>query len=167
MYCVYMTIAKHEGKYYRYIGSTSIEKINSGYIGSVSSSKWRDVFKSLDTKTRILLKFDTRSMAYDEENNLHIKYNISKNPKFINEVNSGNRTKEGDQPKKKSPANMSLISKERLTAMRRISSYRKETIVEASDEETIDIFYGWFKKNVIEIHPKETITIYEKMGVSS
>lgn len=45
IYCVYMTIYLGNKMPPFYIGSTSVENIKKGYKGSVSSSKWKQIWK--------------------------------------------------------------------------------------------------------------------------
>jgi len=91
MYCVYLT--KYEGKLLPkfYIGSTSIEKINSGkYFGSISSKKWKKIFKcellnnSHLFSIEILSKHEFRTDALKEELNLQIKNDVVKSDQYIN-----------------------------------------------------------------------------------
>jgi hypothetical protein len=74
----------------RYIGSTSIEKIKSGYRGSVASSEykllWEEELKINPQlfKTRILTKHHNREEAIQKELEIQKKYNVKRNNLFIN-----------------------------------------------------------------------------------
>ena len=74
-----------------YIGSTSLERINSGYYGSIRSKKYKDIFYS-ELKQRpdlfnveILSYHDSRKDALSEELLQQIKYNVVKSDEYINE----------------------------------------------------------------------------------
>ena len=45
IYCTYLTIYKGNKLPPFYIGSTSVDKINTGYHGTVSSKKYKDIYK--------------------------------------------------------------------------------------------------------------------------
>ena len=75
-----------------YIGSTSVEKVNNGYKGSVKSASYKDIWHEelknnpelFDIK--IITIFDSRKKALEEENRLHKKLNVVKNPLYINKA---------------------------------------------------------------------------------
>ena len=84
MYVTYLTIYFGDKLPRRYIGSTSRRNIERGYNGSVSSKKYKEVYKQERKenkhlfKTRILSSFPTRKEALEEELRLQIKYNVVK-----------------------------------------------------------------------------------------
>lgn len=90
-YCVYLTVYFGERLPRRYLGSSSVERIRSGYRGSVSSKKWKSTWQSeLKVnphlfKTRIITKHKTRHAAIKQELSLQKKYNIIRSNKWINE----------------------------------------------------------------------------------
>jgi hypothetical protein len=73
-----------------YIGSTSIEQINKGYMGSIRSKKYKDIWKSeLKNnphlfKLEIISYHDTRPDATYKELQIQKLFNIVKNPLFVN-----------------------------------------------------------------------------------
>lgn len=92
MYCVYQVT--YDGKLLPkfYIGSTSIEKVNSGkYFGSITSKKWKEIFKSelLNNSQlftiEILSKHEFRIDALKEELILQIKNDVVKSDQYMNE----------------------------------------------------------------------------------
>jgi len=89
-FCVYLTIYRGNKLPPFYIGSSSIKKINSGYKGSVSSEKYKDIWKKeLKTnpslfKTKIISKCATRQIAFNRENDIQHKLNVVKSSMYIN-----------------------------------------------------------------------------------
>lgn len=92
MFCVYLTVYSGYRLPRRYIGSSSVESVCSGYNGSVSSSMWKHIFleEQRDNKhlfkTRILSIHTTRQAALDEECRLHINYNVVKSDNYMNQA---------------------------------------------------------------------------------
>ena len=90
MYCTYITIYSGNKLPPFYIGSTSIKKINSGYIGSVSSNEFKkiwDVEAKINShlfKTKIITYHKTRKEATEKELFFQIKLNVVKSPLYIN-----------------------------------------------------------------------------------
>lgn len=90
MYCVYLTIYFGSELPKRYIGSTSIKNIESGYNGSIKSKKYKEIFLEQQRlhkdkfKTRILSVYASREEALVEELRLQIKYNVIKSDKYMN-----------------------------------------------------------------------------------
>ena len=73
-----------------YIGTTSVDKINNGYKGSVSSKKYKTIWES-ELKNNpqlfsveIISYHDTRPEATYKELQLQRIFNVVKNPLFIN-----------------------------------------------------------------------------------
>lgn len=89
-FCVYLTEYSGNKMPSKYIGSTSIQKINNGYCGSVHSKQWKDIFKSEIKENKhlfivtILSTHDTKQEALNEELRLHKLYNVVKSDEFIN-----------------------------------------------------------------------------------
>lgn len=90
MYCTYLTIYTGSKLPRRYIGSSTIERINKGYNGSVLSKAYKKIWSSERKenphlfKTRILSLFETSKEALEAEKNLQIKYEAVKSPNYIN-----------------------------------------------------------------------------------
>jgi len=91
-YCVYKVTYNGNLLPRYYIGSTSIKKVNSGkYFGSITSKKWKDVFKNevLNNSDlfsiEILSKHILRADALKEELNLQILNNVVKSGDYMNE----------------------------------------------------------------------------------
>lgn len=73
-----------------YIGSTSINRIRDGYMGSVSSKKYKSIWKQ-ELKDHpelfhleIISYHDTRPEATYKELQVHKLFNVAKNPLFVN-----------------------------------------------------------------------------------
>ena len=73
-----------------YIGSTSLEQINKGYMGSISSKKYKNIWESELKQNSQLFKLeiisyhDTRSDATWKELQIQKLFNVVKNPLFVN-----------------------------------------------------------------------------------
>ena len=73
-----------------YIGSTRLDKIQSGYRGSVMSLKYRTLWKSELTSnpnlfsTKVISTHPTRKDAYQMELKLQLRLNVVNNPMYIN-----------------------------------------------------------------------------------
>ena len=73
-----------------YIGSTSLEQINKGYMGSVVSKKYKVLWESELKQNPQLFKLeiisyhDTRSDATYKELQIQKLFNVVKNPLFVN-----------------------------------------------------------------------------------
>lgn len=73
-----------------YIGSTSLKRIESGYMGSVSSKKYKQIWnKELKEHPElfhleIISYHDTRREAIYKELQIHKLFNVVKNPLFVN-----------------------------------------------------------------------------------
>lgn len=89
--CVYLTIYTGNKLPPFYIGSTSIERIRKGYMGSVRSKKYKDIWKSEIRnhpelfKVKIISIHDKREDALLKEEKLHLLLQVSKSPMYINE----------------------------------------------------------------------------------
>jgi hypothetical protein len=75
-----------------YIGSTSVDKIDAGYCGSVSSIEYKDVWNaelksSKDLfETRIISLHEDHVSAVKKENFLHVSVNAAVNRLYINKA---------------------------------------------------------------------------------
>ena len=93
-YCVYLTTYSGNKLPMFYIGSSSIEKIQKGYKGSVSSKKYKHTWKEelkqnpQHFKTHIISYHTTRIEATKRENELQIKLNVVKSPLYTNTSNA-------------------------------------------------------------------------------
>ena len=90
IYCTYLTIYTGNKLPPFYIGSTSTDKINKGYRGSVKSQKYNSIWKQelYDHpdlfKTIILTRHETRQEALDKEIVFHEAFTVARNPMYIN-----------------------------------------------------------------------------------
>lgn len=89
-YCVYLTIYSGDKMPPFYIGSTSVNKINKGYCGSVSSKQYKIIFKNEYSinrhkfKTIILSYHSTRKEATQKEYEIQYKRKVVSSPLYIN-----------------------------------------------------------------------------------
>ena len=73
-----------------YIGSTNIERFNSGYMGSVRSKKYEKIYyNELNENPLLFNKFilsfhESRKEALLQEYNIQKRYNVVVNKNFIN-----------------------------------------------------------------------------------
>ena len=90
MYCTYLTIYTGNKLPRRYIGSTTISRINENYHGSVKSKKYKEIWISelRDNphlfKTRILKTFNSHKDALNEELRVQKKYDVVRSKNYIN-----------------------------------------------------------------------------------
>jgi len=90
-YCTYLTIYKGSRLPRRYIGHSTVKNVQNGYNGSVQSKLYKSIYEEEQKvnkhlfKTRILSLFSSKDDALLEEQRLHIKYNVVKNPNYMNE----------------------------------------------------------------------------------
>jgi hypothetical protein len=90
IYCTYLTVYTGNKLPPFYIGSTSIDKINKGYRGSVASKNYKSIWKQeLELhpelfKTIILTRHETRQDAQDKEIIFHESFSVARNPLYIN-----------------------------------------------------------------------------------
>jgi hypothetical protein len=79
-----------------YIGSTSLEKFNNGYHGSVSSKKYKKIWKKelLDNPNLFSRKIVSCCSSYEEaiskESYFHNSLCVNKNPLYVNQCKAGN-----------------------------------------------------------------------------
>ncbi len=92
IYCTYVTTYSGNKLPPFYIGSTSVNKIVSGYRGSVGSKKWKQIYKEelLNSpekfRIEIIETFATRKEALDLELKLQIANDVVKSKWFFNEA---------------------------------------------------------------------------------
>ena len=90
IYCTYLTIYSGNKLPMFYIGSTSIDKINRGYHGSVRSKQYREIWEEeLKTnnhlfRTKIITTHQYRIEALDKEAFLQRSLNSTNNILYIN-----------------------------------------------------------------------------------
>lgn len=89
-YCIYLTIYKGSKLPKRYIGSSSVDRVNKGYNGSIKSKIYKEIYKfeQLNNKhlfkTRILKRFYTHKEAIEAEKQLQLKYQVHRSPEYMN-----------------------------------------------------------------------------------
>lgn len=89
-YCTYLTIYSGNKLPPFYIGSSSIDRINKGYRGSVLSKIYKETWKNELRanphlfKTRIITTHNDRREATIKENSLQKSLNVVKNSLYIN-----------------------------------------------------------------------------------
>ncbi len=90
IYCTYITFYRGNKLPPFYIGKSTIKNINNGYRGSVSSKEYKSIWISelKDSpnlfKTIILKKFIDKVECSKHEEYLQRKFNVHKNPMYIN-----------------------------------------------------------------------------------
>lgn len=90
MFCTYLTIYYGKLLPKRYIGSTSLEKIQKGYHGSVTSEEYKDIWEQelRDNpklfKTKVLTLHDNREEATQKELEIQKKYDVVLNENYVN-----------------------------------------------------------------------------------
>lgn len=91
-YVVYLTYYTGDLLPPFYIGSSDINKIKTGYNGSVKSIKWKELYQQEQTnnknkfRTRVLSYHNSRKDALIEELRLQKMHKVIKNPKYFNEA---------------------------------------------------------------------------------
>lgn len=89
-YCVYLTTYKGNKLPMFYIGYSKISNIENGYRGSVSSLKYKDVWrKELKENphlfvTKIIVKFETKEKAIEKEHKIQKILKVHRNPLYTN-----------------------------------------------------------------------------------
>ena len=95
IYCTYLTTYSENKLPPFYIGSSSVDKVNAGYHGSVSSSKYQSIWKqelkeNPDLfKTRITSEHLTRDEALLKERKFHEALSVQNSPLYINQHIAG------------------------------------------------------------------------------
>jgi hypothetical protein len=91
MFCTYLTVYFGDKLPKRYIGSSTVKRVFSGYNGSVKSKKYKTLYSEEQIenkhlfKTRILNIYETQEEAINAEKDLHIRYDVVKNESYMNE----------------------------------------------------------------------------------
>ena len=107
-FCTYLTIYRGIKMPMFYIGRSNVERVNNGYHGSVSSKLYKDIWiKELEQnphlfETKILTTHTTKQEAAQQEEYFHKKYQVHKNPMYINQA-TGSGTFHADISGKKNP----------------------------------------------------------------
>lgn len=90
MYCVYIIFYKGNKLPPFYIGSTSVDRLKTGYRGTVSSKKYKDIFYD-ELKNnphlfdyKIIKTFNNRNDALVKEDSLQRSLNVVESPLYIN-----------------------------------------------------------------------------------
>ena len=90
MYCVYITTYLGNKLPPKYIGSSSVNKIENGYKGSVSSAEYKNIWLNEIRhnphlfETEIVYRNDDRKKCLEKELELQIELNVVKSEKWIN-----------------------------------------------------------------------------------
>jgi hypothetical protein len=90
-FCVYLTTYSGKRLPRYYVGSTNINRIQHGYFGSVSSKKWKDIWKEeLDLNPdlftiKIISYHETREAALRAELEYQKQHNVVLSEQYINE----------------------------------------------------------------------------------
>ena len=90
IYCTYLTVYRGNKLPQFYIGSTTTSRINSGYKGSVSSSRykrvWKDEIKNHPElfHTKILTTHATRQEALNRELKFQQQLKVASSPMYVN-----------------------------------------------------------------------------------
>lgn len=90
IYCTYITFYRGNKLPPFYIGSTTVEKINNGYHGTVTSKEYKNIWKSELKenlhlfKTKIISIHDNRVSALDKEFRLQKQLKVVKSSMYIN-----------------------------------------------------------------------------------
>lgn len=90
-YCVYITTYSGDRLPSKYIGSSSVKRVENGYKGSVSSKKWKNIWREeLKTNpnlfsTEIVFKCSSREEAASKELELQKQYDAIRSLDWVNE----------------------------------------------------------------------------------
>lgn len=91
-FCVYLTIYTGNKLPPFYIGSTSIKQINDGYLGSVSSNEYKEIWNEEKRnnpnlfKIKIVSIHNSRVDAYKKEQKLQKLLNVVSSPLYLNKI---------------------------------------------------------------------------------
>lgn len=133
IYCTYIIVYTGNKLPPFYIGSTSLDKIHNGYMGTVSSKQYRSLYKQELQLNRhlftahILTLHETRKQALERENKFHRSLNVINNCLYINKMyasgsglvlSGANNPFYGKQHTEKTKATIGRYSKERMTSSR-------------------------------------------------
>lgn len=90
MYCIYLTVYSGNKLPPFYIGYSTVDKVKSGYKGTVQSNRYKTIFKEEVKhnpsffKTFIVSICKTRGEALKKESNFQRHFSVHKNPMYIN-----------------------------------------------------------------------------------
>ena len=118
-YCVYFTAYSGNKLPPFYIGYSTVENVQKGYVGSVSSKEYKEIWNSEKEinmskfKTRIIKTFNTSKEARQYESKLFSHLNVSKNNLY---TNYGNYAKKRRYPTRISKREKEIIFHEQLKA---------------------------------------------------
>lgn len=113
IYCTYLTVYTGNKLPPFYIGSTSVDNINKGYRGSVSSERYKSIWKQELKlhpdlfKTIILTRHETRQEAQDKEIVFHEAFTVARNPMYINMTHANGKFFVSGPPSSETKAKMS------------------------------------------------------------
>lgn len=91
-YCVYLVSYTGSKLPPFYVGSSSVEKVNSGYMGSISSKKYKHHFRKERITNpelfsiEILSMHNTRKAALAAEHEYQVKHSVVKSELYMNEA---------------------------------------------------------------------------------
>lgn len=97
MYCTYVTFYRGNKLPPFYIGYSTVDRVNAGYHGSVSSVKYRSIWIKEQQEnphlfvTKILSTFSYRSDAKSAEASLQRNLKVHRNPLYINQHIQGEK----------------------------------------------------------------------------
>lgn len=86
-HCVYLTVYHGSLLPPFYIGHSTVKRIDNGYRGSVSSKKYKDIWKTEPNdmfSTHVLKRFHSKKEAADYEEKIQRQLDVIKNPLYIN-----------------------------------------------------------------------------------
>lgn len=92
IYCTYLTVYSGNKLPPFYIGSTSVDNIKRGYRGSVTSKRYKSIWKTelkLNShlfKTKILTTHKTREQALEKEQFFHKSLDVVNSPLYVNQA---------------------------------------------------------------------------------
>ena len=92
IYCTYITFYRGNKLPPFYIGSTSVDKVNNGYHGSVGSKEYKTIYdyeikNNPDLfRTKILSKHDTREQAFEKEHHFQKQLNVVTSSMYMNKA---------------------------------------------------------------------------------
>ena len=95
MYCTYLTTYSGNKLPPFYIGYSTVEKVNSGYMGSVTSRNYKDIWlkekneRSYLFKTFIISVHSDIKEAQEKEKYLQRHFKVRMNPMYINKSIAG------------------------------------------------------------------------------
>jgi hypothetical protein len=134
-YCTYLTIYHGNRLPPFYIGYSTVSKVNRGYRGSVSSKKWKNVWKEeLKNhpelfRTTILTFHETKEEATQREMDFQRKMNVLHNSLYVNQAISQHSDRTGwkrDEASKRAISKAMTGRKQSTEHVQNCSKARKE-----------------------------------------